>query len=141
MLIRSLKFKSLISVLCLFAFALTFVFALAVSGYFNVILPAFKGDTKINGANKVTNDQFVQVRVISKGTSLLSSNNQVDFWVTDSNGNYLTNVVAVSPQNGTVNIGFNTNNYIKSGTYINLWAQNDAVDVVSVQASGWYDLR
>lgn len=138
---RSFKFKSLISILCLFAFALTFVFALAVSGYFNVILPAFKGDVKINGANKVTNDQFVQVRVISKGTSLLSSNNQVDFWVTDSNGNHLTNVVAVSPQNGTVNIGFNTNNYIKSGTYINLWAQNDAVDIVSVQASGWYDLR
>ena len=138
---RSFKFKSLISILCLFAFALTFVFALAVSGYFNVILPAFKGDVKINEANKVTNDQFVQVRVISKGTSLLSSNNQVDFWVTDSNGNHLTNVVAVSPQNGTVNIGFNTNNYIKSGTYINLWAQNDAVDVVSVQASGWYDLR
>ncbi|WPX09442.1 hypothetical protein [Anaerocellum danielii] len=138
---RSLNFKSLISVLCLFAFALTFVFALAVSGSFNIILPAFKGDTKINGAFKETNDQFVKVRLDSKGDSLLRDNNQVDFWVTDSNGNYITNVVAVSPQNGTVNIGFTSNNYINKGTYVNLWTQNDVVDVVSVQARGWYDLR
>jgi len=138
---RSWTSKRLISLLCLFGFTLTFIFALAVSGNFNIILPAFKGDTKINGANKETNDQFVLVRLSSKGDSLLSDNNQVDFWVTDSNGNYLTDVVAVSPQNGTVSIGFKLNNYIKKGTYINLWAQNDVVDVVSVQASGWYDLR
>jgi len=138
---RSWKSKRLISLLCLFGFTLTFTFALAVSGNFNVILPAFKGDTKINGANKETNDQFVLVRLSSKGDSLLRDNNQVDFWVTDSNGNYLTDVVAVSPQTGTVSIGFKLNNYIKKGTYINVWAQNDVVDVVSVQASGWYDLR
>lgn len=137
---KSLKFKSLISVLCLFAFALTFVFTLAVSGNFNIILPPYKGDVKINGANKVTNDQYVLVKVTSKGSSLLSGN-QVDFWVTDSNGNYLTNVVPISPQNGTVTIGFNTNNKISKGTFINLWAQNHDLDVVNVQASGWYDLR